>query len=94
MDTDLLSTQRRAILEAATAAGLDEPTARRIAAEVEQTIRLIHGGTTCYLPLPGKLDRNRQIRAAFRRSGNLARVAVQFDLSESRIRQIVAEREG
>lgn len=92
MDTDLLSTQRRAILEAAAAEGLDEAVALRLATKTEQRVRLMHGGTACYLPLPGKTDRNQKIRDAFRRGGNLTRIAAQFGLSESRIRQIVAGR--
>lgn len=92
MDADLLSTQRRAILAAARAAGRDEALALRLATETEQAVRLIHGGTVCYLPLPGKLDCDQKIRDAFRCGGNLTRIAAQFGLSESRIRQIVAER--
>lgn len=92
LDTDLLTTQRRAILDTAVAAGLDAPAAARLAAEVEQRIRLTHGGTTCYLPAPGKDDRNRKIRDAYRRGGNITQIAAQFELSESRVRQILLDR--
>lgn len=89
-EPDLIATQRRAILDGARAVGLDPQIAAQLAEQVEQRVRQRHGGTTCYLHAISKAERNRQLRDAYRRGINVAVLAVQYTLSESRVRQIVA----
>lgn len=58
---------------------------------IEQRLRELVGGTTLYIPAPDRRPRDAAIRAASR-SGQLPReLAVQFRLSESRIRQILQQ---
>lgn len=89
-DLDLLMTQRTAIMDCAQAAGIDASLAACIADQVENLVRQIHGGTTCYLQAPSKHERNRQIRDAYRRGINVSLLAVRYALTEGRVRQIVA----
>lgn len=58
---------------------------------LEQRLRELVGGTTLYIPAPDRRPRDAAIRAASR-SGQLPReLAVQFRLSENRIRQILRQ---
>lgn len=89
MSDNLLLTQRQAILAGAAAEGIDPATAERLAARVERLVRELHGGTHCYLRAPGKAERDRSIRALYRRGVEIALIAERHRLSISRVRQII-----
>jgi Mor family transcriptional regulator len=89
-ELDLLATQRNAILDGARAVGIEIELAELLADQVESRVRQAHGGTTCYVYTPSKTERNRQIREAYRRGVGITMLALRYQLSESRVRQIVA----
>lgn len=75
-------------------AGVAEAASARIALDMAEAVRKRIGGTMLYLPMGARWElshRDRQIVAALqRRPGHYQAVAVEFGLSEMRVRQIEA----
>ncbi|WP_200346328.1 Mor transcription activator family protein [Halochromatium glycolicum] len=88
--SDLRSVIDTALRTAAEAQGLAPEQIDALVAAVWAAIQARLGGETVYIHAAPKAERNAAIVAAWRGGRFLAEIARDFDLSESRIRQIIA----
>ncbi len=87
---DLIAAQRSAIIDSAKEEGLCASIASRLAERAERKLRSVVGGRTHYIKIPDKSERNSEIKTRFFRGSSLVSLAVEYGLTENRIRQIVS----
>jgi Mor family transcriptional regulator len=79
------------VVDQAHVVGLPDDIARSLASGIEGEVRSALGGGYWYIHAPSKADRNHAIQAGFRNGQRLNALAVEYGLSEARIRQILEQ---
>jgi Mor family transcriptional regulator len=73
--------------------GMHEAFASQVARAIVQGLRRVHGARRIYIPGINKEERNRAIRAEFN-GRNHAHVMQKYDISRSRLYEIVGAQQG
>ena len=77
------------VIDQARGCGLSDDLTQRLSIGIETDVRRELGPGCWYIPGPSKTDRDHAILTAFRNGQRLASLAVDFGLTETRVRQIL-----
>ena len=77
------------VIDQARGCGVPDALALHLSNGIETDVRRELGGDCWYIAAPSKTDRDRAIQTAFRNGQRLASLAVEFGLTETRVRQIL-----